>query len=102
MEKNQYSKCYLFQDINYTTTNEEEQIDIFEKYCKFLNSLDCNFKITINNKNKVIITYLLVLKNTADLLKMINNIHSLSIHYLQKQDWKQQLNFQEEFYIPLH
>ena len=50
--KNQYSKCYLFQDINYTTTNEEEQIDIFEKYCKFLNSLDCNFKITINNKNK--------------------------------------------------
>ena len=52
VEKNQYSKCYLFQDINYTTTNEEEQIDIFEKYCKFLNSLDCNFKITINNKNK--------------------------------------------------
>ena len=50
--KNKYSKCYRFQDINYTTTNEEEQISIFERYCKFLNSLDCNYKITINNKNK--------------------------------------------------
>ena len=50
--RNRYSKCYRFQDINYTTTNEEEQIDIFERYCKFLNSLDVSFKITINNKNK--------------------------------------------------
>ena len=50
--RNRYSKCYLFQDINYTTTNEDEQIDIFERYCKFLNSLDCAFKITVNNKNK--------------------------------------------------
>ncbi len=50
--KNRFSKCYRFHDINYTTTNEEEQIDLFERYCKFLNSLDCNFKITINNKNK--------------------------------------------------
>lgn len=52
VSKNYYSKCYRFQDINYTTTSEEEQIDIFERYCKFLNSLDCNFKITVNNKNK--------------------------------------------------
>ena len=50
--KNRFSKCYRFEDINYTTTNEGEQIDIFERYCKFLNSLDVNFKITINNKNK--------------------------------------------------
>ena len=50
--RNRYSKCYRFMDINYTTTNEEEQTDIFERYCKFLNSLDCNFKITVNNKNK--------------------------------------------------
>lgn len=52
VSKNQFSKCYRFRDINYTTTNEEEQVDIFERYCKFLNSLDCNFKITVNNKNK--------------------------------------------------
>lgn len=50
--RNRFSKCYCFQDINYTTTNETEQIDIFERYCKFLNSLDVSFKITINNKNK--------------------------------------------------
>lgn len=49
---NKYSKCYRFQDINYTTATEDEQIEIFERYCKFLNSLDCNYKITINNKNK--------------------------------------------------
>ena len=52
VSKNRYTKCYRFHDINYTTTNEEEQIDIFERYCKFLNSLDCAFKITVNNKNK--------------------------------------------------
>lgn len=50
--RNRYSKCYRFEDINYSTTNEEEQMGIFEQYCKFLNSLDFNFKITINNKNK--------------------------------------------------
>ena len=49
---NRFSKCYGFMDINYTTTNEEEQISIFERYCKFLNSLDCDFKITVNNRNK--------------------------------------------------
>ena len=50
--KGKYSKCYFFQDINYTTATEDEQVEIFERYCKFLNSLDCNYKITINNKNK--------------------------------------------------
>lgn len=49
---NKYSKSYRFTDINYTTANEEEQESIFERYCKFLNSLDCQFKITVNNKNK--------------------------------------------------
>ena len=52
VSKNRYSKSYRFMDINYTTTSEEEQMDIFERYCKFLNSMDCTFKITINNKNK--------------------------------------------------
>ena len=49
---NQYSKSYRFMDINYSTTSAEEQDAIFLGYCKFLNSLDCNYKITINNKNK--------------------------------------------------
>lgn len=50
--KNRYSKSYLFFDINYATATEDEQEGIFERYCMFLNSLDCNYKITINNKNK--------------------------------------------------
>ena len=56
VSKNHYSKSYRFQDINYTTATENEQIGIFERYCKFLNSLDCNFKITVNNKNKNMIS----------------------------------------------
>ena len=48
----QYSKSYRFMDINYSTTSAEEQLSIFTGYCKFLNSLECNYKITINNKNK--------------------------------------------------
>ena len=52
VSRNKYSKCYRFCDINYTTATEEEQVGIFERYCRFLNSLDCNYKITVNNKNK--------------------------------------------------
>ena len=66
--KNHYTKSYRFCDINYTTTNEDEQIDIFERYCKFLNSLDCNFKITVNNKNKNMVDLSkAVIKEKADL-----------------------------------
>ena len=31
--KNRFSKCYLFQDINYTKTDETEHMDIFERDC---------------------------------------------------------------------
>ena len=50
--KGKFSKCYRFEDINYTTTSDAEQEAIAIQYCKFLNSLDCSYKITINNKNK--------------------------------------------------
>lgn len=50
--RNRFSKCYRFSDINYTTTGDEEQESIALLYCKFLNSLDCNYKITVNNKNR--------------------------------------------------
>lgn len=47
-----YSKSYKFSDVNYATRSEDEQESFFQKYCKCLNSLDCVFKITVNNKNK--------------------------------------------------
>ena len=71
VSRNKYSKCYRFQDINYTTATEDEQIGIFERYCKFLNSLDCNYKITINNKNKnriSVIRFLLQKKTMASII----------------------------------
>ena len=52
VSKNKYSKCYRFQDINYTTATEDEQISIFERYCKFLNSLDCNYPLFCGGKKK--------------------------------------------------
>ncbi len=46
VSKNRYSKCYRFQDINYTTATEDEQIGIFERYCKFApSSLDSSVLI---------------------------------------------------------
>lgn len=50
--KDQYSSGYAYQDINYTTADDAEQLDIFERYVKFLNSIGCRFKITLNNKNR--------------------------------------------------
>ena len=50
--KDQYSSGYAYQDINYTTADDVEQLDIFERYVKFLNSIGCRFNITLNNKNR--------------------------------------------------
>jgi len=47
-----YSKTYRFSDVNYATRTEDEQESFFQRYCKCLNSFDCTFKITVNNKNK--------------------------------------------------
>ena len=50
--KGRYSKTYRFLDINYVTAGSEEQIQILQQYCKVVNAIDVNFKITINNRNK--------------------------------------------------
>lgn len=49
---NKYSKTYRFSDVNYATRTEDEQEGFFSRYCKVLNSFDCSFSITVNNKNK--------------------------------------------------
>ena len=51
-----YSKTYRFSDVNYATRTENEQESFFQKYCRCLNSFDCTFKITVNNKNRDIKT----------------------------------------------
>jgi type IV secretory pathway VirB4 component len=50
--KGRYSKSYLISDVNYATATEDEQTEILEKYCKFLNSMECQYQITVNNKNR--------------------------------------------------
>ena len=50
--KNQYSRTYKFEDINYQVASEIDKETMFERYCALLNSLDSNAttKITINNR----------------------------------------------------
>jgi len=50
--KGMFAKSYYLSDINYTTTSDMEQEAIALLFCKTLNSLDCRFKFTVNNKEK--------------------------------------------------
>ncbi len=52
VDKNQYSRTYKFEDINYQVASEADKETMFERYCALLNSLDSNAttKITINNR----------------------------------------------------
>ncbi len=50
--KGKFSRMYCFQDINYVTAGTEEQVAILKKYCQLINTIDVEFKITINNRNK--------------------------------------------------
>ena len=47
-----YDKCWRISNINYATASDEVQEAIAVGYCKFVNSMDCEFAITANNKNK--------------------------------------------------
>ena len=47
-----YDKGWLISNVNYATASDEVQEAIAIGYCKFVNSMDCEFKITANNKNK--------------------------------------------------
>ena len=53
VEKGLYSKCIKFSDINYQIARREEQVEIFSRYCEFLNYFDpsINLQITIHNKH---------------------------------------------------
>ena len=53
--KNQYSRTYKFEDINYQVASEADKETMFERYCALLNSLDSNAttKITINNRKLI-------------------------------------------------
>lgn len=48
IEPGLYSIACTFDDINYQIAKKETQIDIFGKWCEFLNYFDNNFRIQIN------------------------------------------------------
>lgn len=52
MREGFFSKTLQFLDINYNAAKEEEQLDMFTKYCNLLNYFNSsiNIQITINNK----------------------------------------------------
>lgn len=52
VSKTKFSKTYLYYDINYLLKSDEEQERVLNTYCNMLNSLEIDFKITINNKNR--------------------------------------------------
>ena len=57
VEKNRYSKCFKFTDINYAVASREDKEEMFLDYSELLNSFDCGAttKITILNRrlNKI-------------------------------------------------
>ncbi|WMJ77849.1 ATP-binding protein [Sedimentibacter sp. MB35-C1] len=51
--KGEFSKSFEFLDINYHAARDEEQVNIFARYCEFLNFFNStvNLQITVNNKS---------------------------------------------------
>lgn len=54
VEKGVFSKTIKFADINYQIAKKEDQIDIFSKYCEFLNYFDNSVKVQLNIQNRYI------------------------------------------------
>ena len=45
-----YDRAYIFEDMNYHTRDEDERIELQEKFKQLLNSLNVSFKIIISNE----------------------------------------------------
>ena len=45
-----FSKVYMFEDINYEILTDSEQLDIYERFCQFLNSMDTYFSLSVFNR----------------------------------------------------
>ena len=54
--KRRYSKCYRYDDINYESETEEQQLNILLSWCNFLNTLEYETKIITVNKPRDIVT----------------------------------------------
>lgn len=70
VQKNKYSKCYKFIDINYAVASHEDKESMFLDYSDLLNSLDngATSKITINDRriNKIDFEKTILMKDVRD------------------------------------
>ncbi|WP_326910663.1 VirB4-like conjugal transfer ATPase, CD1110 family [Sedimentibacter sp. MB31-C6] len=101
-KKGEYSKTLQFIDINYHIAREDDQIDIFAKYCEFLNFFNSSVKlqITINNKpiNKEEFEGKIVLKQKNDHLDIYRKEYN---EMLKKQVTKGRNDIEKEKYITI-
>lgn len=53
VENGLFSKCIKFADINYQIARREEQVEIYSRYCEFLNYFDpsINVQVSIHNRH---------------------------------------------------
>lgn len=101
-KKGEYSKTLQFIDINYHIAREDDQIDIFSKYCEFLNFFNSTVKlqITIYNKsiNKDEFENKIVLKHKNDGLDVYRNEYN---DILKNQVSKGRNDIEKEKYITI-
>lgn len=83
VEKGVFSKTIKFADINYEIAKKEDQIDIFSKYCEFLNFFNENIKIQISIQNRYI-------NQDTFKKKMLIKIKDTEDEYMQK--YKKEFN----------
>lgn len=76
----QFDRVYLFEDINYSTQDEEEKSRILEKFKKMLNSMNVSYKISVSNhytnnkKMREAILHKAVTKETEPLAKEYHDL----------------------------
>lgn len=77
VEKGRFSRTYEFDDVNYQIAKQDDQEDIFLRYCSILNSFDTTVDIQItilNNKiNKIDFENLVLLKEKGDIFDEYRN-----------------------------
>lgn len=101
-KKGEYSKTLQFLDINYHLARDDDQEDIFSKYCEFLNFFNSTVKlqITINNKsiNKDEFENKIVIKNKNDQLNIYRDEYN---NMLKKQVIQGRNDIEKEKYITI-
>ncbi len=83
IEKGVFSKTIKFADINYEIAKKDDQVDIFSKYCEFLNYFKDSIKVQITIQNRYI-------NQETFKKKMLIKVKDTEEEYMQK--YKKEFN----------